>query len=572
MTYSFRCLAARDAHTELVNLSSRLSSNPLSNRMPGAPDFKHWLSGVSDYFTKAESRLTAAGLLDQRERLARAREIVTSIDTNEGLPGIVVTFDNADSAALTIMDARDAWAARHGARLQTAGKQVEVLDREVRDLWEALRRSEDKAERSAKRPDEATPAPAERPTHATLVLDGLIGSGSFADVWRGHDELRRLAVKLCRPEDGFAPRALDHARALADVSHPNIAQVHFVGRTHDPHTQHLVDFVAMELIDGPTLGEHLRQLKTALALESALQVGKGILDAVAHLHAKDIPHSDLHVDNVMLAEGIPKLIDPIFRGTLRLTSARLDYRLRSDLHDVANLLVELLEKAGVPPPISSDFHRAAFLQPITPASIRIAFDHALQATVSIPSALKDFATRVGVAARRRGPVDITDGFSAAVLRPVTEILRLLREGAPPELNSAGTHRPLLETLRSFEGAVLNDREAAEEADRALSRGIRRHNHAKSWIAINDMADRTFFVGRSLGLPDEEILPVVDMPLKAAETRLFPTYEAMRATAEVAGPVAEFLKARGCLLQSLHALRELTETREAAPVATGSTAT
>jgi serine/threonine protein kinase len=68
---------------------------------------------------------------------------------------------------------------------------------------------------------------------------------------------RKIALKVLRKagsEDARA-RLLREARAMAKLSHPNVITVFDVGSTDGQ------DFVAMELIDGETLGEWLTRVR-----------------------------------------------------------------------------------------------------------------------------------------------------------------------------------------------------------------------------------------------------------------------------------------------------------------------
>jgi len=139
-----------------------------------------------------------------------------------------------------------------------------------------------------------------------------------------------------------------------------------------------------------------------------------------------------------------------------------------------------------------------------------------------------------------------------------ELLQLLQAGVPSELEYSETHAPLVHALKAFSRSVQDNQDAAEAADQTLSRAIRKHNHARDLIAMNDGIDRAFFVGRCLGFPDEEILPIVELSASTAETRLVPTYEALGAISEVSRTTDQFLGARERLLETLAALQELTD--------------
>ena len=119
------------------------------------------------------------------------------------------------------------------------------------------------------------PTPEElTPLRAGDVLQGyrleeVIGWGGMSVVFRGNQLSlgRNVAVKVMRHELGedpeFSRRFLNEARALAELSHPNIVQVIDQGIHEGNH------FLVMEYIDGVSLRDVLseRRLTAAEALK-----------------------------------------------------------------------------------------------------------------------------------------------------------------------------------------------------------------------------------------------------------------------------------------------------------------
>ncbi len=124
-----------------------------------------------------------------------------------------------------------------------------------------------------------------------VVLE-MLGAGGMGVVYAAYDpELdRKVAIKLLHRDiaagDGTrgATRLLREAQAMARLSHPNVIAVHDVG-THDGQV-----FMAMEFVEGRTLGDELtakpRGWKQLVQLYAA--AGRGLAAA----HRSGLVHRD----------------------------------------------------------------------------------------------------------------------------------------------------------------------------------------------------------------------------------------------------------------------------------------
>ena len=137
----------------------------------------------------------------------------------------------------------------------------------------------------------------------------LIGSGGMANVYKAlcHRLNRYDAVKIMRDEtaqnEEFRKRFRAESQAVAMLSHPNIVSVYDVSHSDD------VEYIVMELIDGITLKEYLRQ-KGAIAPAEALDFTMQIAKALEHAHGKGIIHRDIKPQNIMLLKnGMIKVAD-----------------------------------------------------------------------------------------------------------------------------------------------------------------------------------------------------------------------------------------------------------------------
>jgi eukaryotic-like serine/threonine-protein kinase len=135
-----------------------------------------------------------------------------------------------------------------------------------------------------------------------------IGAGGMGEVYLAQDtELdRKIALKVL-PADVASnrdrmERFVREAKSAAALNHPYVAQIFEIGEHDGAH------FIAMEFIDGVTLGEMIHGDKAPLAklLKYLTQVAEGLAKA----HSSGIVHRDLKPDNIMITrEGYAKILD-----------------------------------------------------------------------------------------------------------------------------------------------------------------------------------------------------------------------------------------------------------------------
>jgi serine/threonine protein kinase/tetratricopeptide (TPR) repeat protein len=146
----------------------------------------------------------------------------------------------------------------------------------------------------------------------------LIASGGFGCVWLCEQQgtlVRKVAVKVLRsllPSESARMRFSSEGRLLAQLSHPNIAQVFSAGEMSDGRP-----YLLMEMVDGQPLLEWCDARR--LSLDDRLRIIQQAALAVHHAHARGIIHLDLKSANILVAEvdGHP-LVKVIDFGVSRL--------------------------------------------------------------------------------------------------------------------------------------------------------------------------------------------------------------------------------------------------------------
>ncbi|MEU3906138.1 serine/threonine-protein kinase [Streptomyces goshikiensis] len=135
-------------------------------------------------------------------------------------------------------------------------------------------------------------------------LGAVLGKGGMGTVWRAEDETlgRTVAVKELRFSTGvdedekrrLITRTLREAKAIARIRSGGAVTV------YDVVDEDGRPWIVMELIEGPSLAEFIRERGT-LTPRRAAEVGLAVLDVLRAAHGQGILHRDVKPSNVLIA-------------------------------------------------------------------------------------------------------------------------------------------------------------------------------------------------------------------------------------------------------------------------------
>ncbi len=229
----------------------------------------------------------------------------------------------------------------------------------------------------------------ERVLQGRYKIEEPLGVGGSSQVYLARDQAlnRDVALKVLDPAaaaDGNLRRMfVKEARALAQLSHPNIVAVYDVGEVDDS------PFIVMEYLPGGSMKQRIEQagpLKTGDAVRIAIEVANGL----AFAHSKGIVHADLKPSNILFdANDAAKICDfgiarapqedadtpQLYATAMYVAPERIEGKSASVQSDVYGLGLILYEGLVGKPPFTST--NAAVLlrdhvvrQPVPPSHLR----------------------------------------------------------------------------------------------------------------------------------------------------------------------------------------------------------
>ncbi len=135
-----------------------------------------------------------------------------------------------------------------------------------------------------------------------------IGAGGMGEVYRAKDPRlgREVAIKVLpaafSQDADRLKRFEQEARSASALNHPNIVTIHEIGTANGS------SYIAMELVDGPSLRELLAS--GPMLPKKLLDISVQIAEALGKAHGAGIVHRDLKPENVIVSkDGYVKLLD-----------------------------------------------------------------------------------------------------------------------------------------------------------------------------------------------------------------------------------------------------------------------
>jgi serine/threonine-protein kinase len=160
------------------------------------------------------------------------------------------------------------------------------------------------------RVDSSTGAPAiVVDTRERYASGKLLGEGGVGEVVRAMDNdiARPVAIKRIRAEvksPAMLLRFVEEIRTIGQLEHANIVPIHDVGI--DEQGEY---FFVMKYVEGETIEDIITHLAAGdpayhakYPVEQRVRIFMGVLEAMAHAHAKGFVHRDIKPANVMVGE------------------------------------------------------------------------------------------------------------------------------------------------------------------------------------------------------------------------------------------------------------------------------
>ncbi|MEU1124289.1 serine/threonine protein kinase, partial [Streptomyces sp. NPDC005899] len=196
--------------------------------------------------------------------------------------------------------------------------------------------------------------------HGQYEVAGCLAHGGLGWVYLAVDRAvsdRWVVLKglLDTGDQDAMAAAISERRFLAEIEHSNIVRIYNFVEHLDQRTGSLDGYIVMEYVGGKALKEIANERRTPagkrdpLPVEQACAYGIEALEALGHLHSRNLLYCDFKVDNAIQTEDQLKLID---MGAVR--------RMDDDESAIYGTVgYQAPEVAGTGPSVASDLYTVA---------------------------------------------------------------------------------------------------------------------------------------------------------------------------------------------------------------------
>ncbi|MFJ2646535.1 tetratricopeptide repeat protein [Streptomyces sp. NPDC087420] len=156
--------------------------------------------------------------------------------------------------------------------------------------------------------------------HGQYEVKGCLAHGGLGWVYLAIDRAvsdRWVVLKglLDTGDQDAMEAAISERRFLAEIEHSNIVRIYNFVEHLDQRTGSMDGYIVMEYVGGKSLKEIANERRTGtgqrdpLPVEQACAYGIEALEALGHLHSRNLLYCDFKVDNAIQTENQLKLID-----------------------------------------------------------------------------------------------------------------------------------------------------------------------------------------------------------------------------------------------------------------------
>jgi serine/threonine protein kinase len=138
------------------------------------------------------------------------------------------------------------------------------------------------------------------------VLEGVLGSGGMAEVWKAYDEheMRDVAIKILNPDlvdQETMNRFVKEAGQVVGWQNPHILKIYDHMQIERLDANHLIFYIVMEYAKGGDLQKRLTPGKP-YSLRATFTIVRQLCDAVAYAHRQGVIHRDIKPLNVLFRQ------------------------------------------------------------------------------------------------------------------------------------------------------------------------------------------------------------------------------------------------------------------------------